>query len=248
MADGRYTQRRRSPRQTQADERATRLAAFLGRGLKDGRRRFGWTQAQASHRAGLSQGCWSELERGQAAGMSLRVWVRATNAVDADLRAYLERESGADAPRDAVHLRHQELVARTAASGGWQPKPEHGLGGAGVADLVIARRDEVALVEVWNWFADVGEAFRSWDRKLDRLRAGTDGRVSGCWVVRATRRNRQLIAAHRTLFGARFSGSGTSWLTALTDQRGAMPLTPALIWTPVGGERLLAARLGSSRR
>ena len=173
--------------------------------------------------------------------------MRASSAVDTDLRAYLERATGADAPRDAVHLRHQELPARTAASGGWQSQPEAGLGGAGVADLVAARRDEVALIEVWNWFADVGDAFRSWDRKLERLQAGTDGRVSGGWVVRATRNNRQLIAAHRTVFCARFPGSGTSWLTALTDPRGAMPAIPALLWVTVGGERLFAARLGSSR-
>ena len=247
MAAGRYTQRRRSPRQAQADERAGQLAVFLGRALKDARRSRGWTQTQASQRAGLSQGCWSELERGNAAGMSLRVWVRASNAVDADLRAYLERASGADAPRDAVHLRHQELLARTAATGGWQPRPEHGLGGSGIADLVISRLDELALIEIWDWFADVGDAFRSWDRKLDRLQAPTDKPVSGCWVVRATQRNRRLIAAHWMLFGARLSGSGAAWLRALTSRQCPMPVNPALLWVTVGGERLFVARPGSSR-
>ena len=247
MATGRYTQRRRSPRQARADERTGQLAAFLGRSLKDARLSRGWTQSQASQRAGLSQGCWSELERGNAAGMSLRVWVRASNAVDADLRAYLERATGAGAPRDAVHLRHQELLARTAASGGWQSRPEHGLGGAGVADLVVSRRDELALIEVWDWFADVGDAFRSWDRKLENLQAPTDRRVSGCWIVRATQRNRRLISAHRTLFAGRFPGGGAAWLNALTARQCPMPANPALLWVTVGGERLFVARPGSSR-
>jgi hypothetical protein len=179
--------------------------------------------------------------------MSLRVWVRSSKAVGADLRAYLERATGADAPRDAVHLRHQELLARTAASGGWQSRPEHRLGGAGVADLVVSRRDELALIEVWDWFADVGDAFRSWDRKLENLQAQTDTRVSGCWIVRATQRNRQLIAAHRTMFGARFPGGGAAWLNALSARQCPMPATPALLWVTVGGQRLFAARLGGPR-
>lgn len=73
MAAGRYSQRRRSPRQAQADERAGQLAAFLGRALKEGRLGGGLTQAEASERAGLSQACWSGLERGRSHGMSLRV-------------------------------------------------------------------------------------------------------------------------------------------------------------------------------
>lgn len=246
MAAGRYSQRRRSPRQAQADTRAGQLAAFLGRALRDARRTRGWTQARASQRAGLSQGCWSELERGRSAGMSLRVWVRASSAVEAELRAYLERATGADAPRDAVHLRHQELLARIAAHGGWQARAEQGLGGAGVADIVASRQNEMALLEVWDWFADVGEAFRSWDRKMERLQAATDHRVSGCWVVRATQRNRRLIAAHRTVFGTRFAGAAAAWLAALTDPRRPMPTKPALLWVSVSGERLVAARLGSS--
>lgn len=174
--------------------------------------------------------------------MSLTVWMRAGDAVGADLHAYFEGASGADAPRDAVHLGHQELIARYAEPGGWRAAAEEGLGGAGVADIVLARGEETALVEVWDWFADVGGAFRSWDRKLERLESGTDGRVSGCWVVRATRRNRELFAAHRTLFDARFRGSASAWLAAFRDNNVPMPETPALLWVSVKGDRLFASR------
>jgi len=208
MPPGRYTRRRRTPAQVRSDDHADRLATFLGRGLKEARAERGRSQRKASALSGISQSGWSKLERGRGANISLRVWIRATDAVDADLRAYLERTSGAEAPRDAVHLRHQELVARTAMPGGWRAQSEHGLAGAGVADLVLARSDERAIVEVWNWLADVGGAFRSWDRKLERLSAESVDRISGCWAIRATRRNRELVAAHATLFNPRGSERG----------------------------------------
>jgi transcriptional regulator with XRE-family HTH domain len=158
MPPDRYTARRRTQRQVQADERAGQLAAFLGRSLLDARRKRALTQAMAAERAGISQSAWSSLERGRGAGISLRVWERACDAVYADLRAYLEGASAAEQPRDAAHLRQQELVARIAAGGGWSVGSEAAIGGAGVADLVLRRPSETALVEIWNWFADVGDA------------------------------------------------------------------------------------------
>jgi len=226
-----------------SDERADRLATLLGRALKEARTRRAYSQRTASALSGISQSGWSKLERGRGANVALRAWIRATGAVDADLRAYLERTSGADAPRDAVHLRHQELVARKARPGGWKPLSEHGLGDFGVADLVLARSDERAIIEIWNWLADVGDAFRSWDRKLERIGAGTTTRTSGCWAMRATRRNRTLVAAHATLFNARFPGSGAAWLAAFGDARAPMPADAALLWVSVRGDRLFPARI-----
>ena len=241
MPPNRYTRTRRTQRQVRADGRADHLATFLGRALLDGRRSSDTTQAKAAGVAGISQSCWSDLERGKGASVSIRVWVRAADAVGSDLRAYLEAASGTAQPRDAVHLRHQELVASTAVRGGWKIRPEQHVVGAGVADLLLSRGEGSALIEIWNWMADAGDAFRSWDRKLERLRMAEPS-ATGCWVIRATRRNLQLVAEHRTLFAARFPGSGAAWLRALERLDAPMPADPALMWVSVRGDRLFAAR------
>lgn len=187
------------------------------------------------------------MERGRGANLSVRVWMRATHAVGADLHAYLEATSGAERPRDAVHLRHQELLAQYAARGQWKPMPEARTGN-GFVDMVLERHAETAVVEVWDWLADVGDAFRSWDRKLEQWRArvgasGQAARVAGIWVVRASRRNHRLVHDHPAIFRARFPASGAAWLAALTDQARPMPPEPALIWVSVRGDRLYPARL-----
>jgi hypothetical protein len=109
------------------------------------------------------------------------------------------------------------------------------------ADLLLTRGTDSALVEIWNWLADVGDAFRSWDRKLERLCA-LDQSASGCWVIRATRRNRQLVADHRTLFAARFPGSAGAWLRSFERLDAPMPDAAALLWVSVRGDRLIASR------
>lgn len=175
--------------------------------------------------------------------MSLRVWMRAADAIGSDIRAYLEHLPGADQPRDALHLRIQELVASTAAAGGWRIEPEQMVGGIGFADMLLSRPDSRALVEICTWLSDVGESFRSWQRKLDALStSGHPEQVTGCWVLRATRRNRQLVAAHRTLFAARFPASPQAWLRTFTDPAAAPPTDAGLLWVTVRGDRLFASR------
>lgn len=242
MATNRFTQRRRTPRQGRADERAERLGAILGKALAGGRDRSQQRQADVADTAGLSPSCWSDLERGKGARMSLRVWMRAADAVGSDLRAYLEHLPGTDRPRDAMHLRIQELVASIASGGAWRIGPEQTVGGIGFADMLLARRDARALVEIWTWLADVGDAFRTWQRKLDAFAATSATRPAGCWVLRATRRNRELVATHRTVFAARFPGSGRAWLRALANPSAEPPHEPALLWVTVRGDRLFAAR------
>jgi transcriptional regulator with XRE-family HTH domain len=250
---------RRTPTQVAADRRADEVATYLGRALRDARRTSRKTQAEVSSIAGVSRSLISEMERGHGASVSLTVWTRVARATGSDLRAYLEQATATDQPRDAVHLRAQELIVRTAAKGGWRAQPERAIdldpAHSRAADVVLTRGDELALVEVFDWLEDVGDAFRSWDRRLATVESraialappGTDAtslRASGIWVLRATRTNRRLVAAHRALFQARFPGSGAAWLRALTELRYPMPQTPALLWTTVAGDRLFPARLG----
>ena len=258
MAKRIRTRFRRTPTQAAADRRSDEIAAYLGRALKNARVAARRTQKDLSGIAGVAPTTFSKVERGRGADVTLLVWTRVARAAGTDLRAYLERATAADQPRDAVHLRAQELIARTAARGGWKAHPERALdldpGRSRAGDMVLTRRDELALVEVFDWLEDVGEAFRSWDRRLATVErraialapTGTDAmtlRASGTWVLRATRTNRRLVADHRTLFRARFPGSSAAWLRALTGPALPMPSGPALLWITVAGDRLFAARL-----
>lgn len=178
-------------------------------------------------------------------------------AINSELVAFMKETSAADQPRDAIHLRHQELVIRTGLPGGWRSLPEEQLDRdartSRWGDVLMHRGrqtlDEYALFEIFDWFEDVGAHTREWLRRLDaleryaisRMRGDTLPRTAGCWIVRATARNRRLIADHAEFFSARFPGSGQAWLQALATQT-PMPKDAALLWVSVKGERLFPAR------
>ena len=243
-----------------ADRHAADLAARLGKALREARVRAGLTQAAAARRAGVSQGTWSRLENDRDPGYTVATWDRAAHATGTVLNAYLPETTAADRPRDAVHLKGQELIIRTALPGGWGSLPEELIDReartSSAADVLLHRRvpqraAEYALAEVIDWFDDVGAPMREWQRRLDaveryaisRMRPDDElPRTSGCWIVRATRRNRELIGEHRNLFRARFPGSGRAWLAALADTDVPMPTQPALLWVTVSGDRLYATR------
>ena len=66
-------------------------------------------------------------------------------------------------------------------------------------------------------------------------------RVAGCWVVRATTRNRRLVATYPELFATRFPGSSRGWLEALVG--GSEPSDqPGLVWASADATRLFAHR------
>ncbi len=227
--------------------------------MREARRRAGLTQAQAARRAGLSQSTWSRLETEADARYTIATWDRAAFAVGTTLNAYLPETSAAAAPRDAVHLKAQELVIASTRPGGWHGLPEEQIDVVSrtsrFADVLLSRPRyqpvEVALIEIIDWFDDVGVPMREWPRRLEAVEGRAIGqmvggmdvpRVSGCWVVRATRRNRELVGQHANLFRARFPGSGRAWLAALADPAAKMPSEPALLWVSVSGDRLFAAR------
>jgi transcriptional regulator with XRE-family HTH domain len=247
-----------------AERHATELASRLGKALKEARLAIGLTQAAAARRAGMSQATWSALETDGDARYTMLTWDRAAHAVGTRLSAYLPETSAADGPRDAVQLRAQELIIRTSLPGGWGGLPEEQIDSepsrSRVADVILYRPiqgpREYALMEVIDWFDDVGAPTRAWHRRLAAVeryaiaRMRGDGpvpRIGGCWVIRATRRNRQLIGEHRHFFRARFPGSGRAWLAALTDPTSPMPGEHALLWVSVKGERIYPARLSQAK-
>lgn len=179
-------------------------------------------------------------------------------AVNSTFEAYLKETTAADQPRDAVHLRHQELLIRTAVPGGWRALPEEQIDREARTsrwgDVLLHRRlgtvDEYSLFEIFDWFDDVGAHTRDWLRRLDaleryaiaRMRDDNLPQTGGCWIVRATVRNRRLIAEHRAFFESRFGGSGHDWLLALSSPL-PRPSQPALLWVSVDGKRLFPSRL-----
>ncbi len=227
--------------------------------IRDTRRQAGLTQQAVADRGGVSRSAVAGLETTRDGRTTLSLLNRVATALDTELRAYLEGATAAGQPRDLVHLRHQELVMREAAKGGWRAVPEAALDREArtsrAVDVLLHRHREWAICEVCDWFDDVGGTLRDWDRRLEALGRlaisrtaptdlATEGpRVGGCWVVRATRRNRRLVSEHRGIFRARFPGSAAAWIAALTTAA-PMPAEAALIWVSVDGTRLFPSRLG----
>jgi hypothetical protein len=104
------------------------------------------------------------------------------------------------------------------------------------------------LVECWNSIGDLGAAARSSDRKRSEAEAlaaaqGSDPPVSVAvvWVLRATVRNRAIVARYPGIFLARFRGSSTGWVRALVE--GAPPpAEPGMVWSDTAATRLFAWR------
>jgi hypothetical protein len=215
--------------------------------------------------AGLAASTVSEAERGNGFNFTLTTWSRLALASGSRLRVYLEGATAADQPHDAAHLRVQQLLLDVSRPGSWNGAPELAIDeaarGSRFLDVALERsavsgRPEAVVLEIVDWLDDVGSALRDWQRRLARLdrlasvRLTRDDpdtaqpilpRVGGCWVLRATRRNRQLVADHQLVFRTTFPGSATGWLRALTSQ---VPIAehPALLWVSVDGRKLWASR------
>jgi hypothetical protein len=110
------------------------------------------------------------------------------------------------------------------------------------------RRRCLVVEEAWNTIGDIGAGARSFKRKLTLaadLAIAVGGErpysVHGVWVVRATRRNRALVARYPEVFARHFPGSSRAWVAALTGD-GRPPTDPGLVWCDVAATRLFAWR------
>jgi transcriptional regulator with XRE-family HTH domain len=228
------------------------LLARLGSELRASRKRRRMTQAALGGMIGVSQSTISLVECGRGGSLSLDVWQRAFVAVDRPLRLDMPRDR-LEEPADAGHLVIQELVLRLARSAGFRltfELPTRPMDPRNSADVGL-RHDRcrvLALAECWNLIGDIGASARSTNRKLaeaEQLGVALGGerpyRVAGCWVVRATRRNRNLVGRYPEVFAARFPGSSVAWVRALTTGS-EPPSEPGLIWCDVAGTRLVPWR------
>lgn len=220
--------------------------------LRASRKRRRLTQRHLGEAIGVSQSTISRMERGRGAMLSIEVWQRAFVAVERKLMIEAARDLAA-APLDAGHLQIQELVLRLGRPAGYtglfelatRPSDPSRSADVGLRDDV---RRRLVLVECWNTISDIGAGARTTARKIAEAQAlaiALGGErphtVFGCWVVRATRRNRELLATYPEVFAARFPGSSTAWVAALTTGS-APPTGPGLVWCDVDATRLFAWR------
>jgi transcriptional regulator with XRE-family HTH domain len=226
--------------------------ARLGADVRAARRRRRRTQAVLGAEVGLSQSVISRAERGLGGGLTLDAWQRIALALATPLRVTLQRDPLAETA-DAGHLALQELVLRTGRAAGYRglvelpTRPAEPWRSIDVALVDDAHR-RLAVVECWNTIGDVGAAARTSTRKAseaEQLAAARWGEqragVGLVWVVRATARNRALVARYPEVFAALFPGSSAGWVRALTT--GAdLPALPGLVWSSLDGSRIFAWR------
>lgn len=232
--------------------RASYLAHRIGVGLHDARLTLRLTQREAAARAGIAQPHWSRIERGRQPRVALATLTACAGAVDTQLAAFIEAMPGADLPRDVEHLRRQALIVELSRRGGWTAHPEAVLPDDGPhprsIDVLLERpaTREAAVIEVWDLLLDVGAAIRGLEAKVTatRERLGVDWRAQGLLVVRRTQRNRALVRELSAMFAARYPASSAAWVGALTDRRRPIPAASGFVWTSVGGDRLIPARIG----
>ena len=228
----------------------------LGAEVRNARRRRHLTQAALGQRVGLSQSAISRAERGLGGGLTLDAWQRIAIALGITLRVSLQKDPLAETA-DAGHLAMQELVLRLGRATGYRgsvelpSKPAEPWRSIDVALLDDARR-RLTVVECWNTIGDVGSAARSSTRKqaeaedLATARWGErEHTVALVWVVRATARNRALVARYPEVFASRFPASSARWVRALTTGE-APPAEPGLVWASVDATRIFAWRRGAT--
>ncbi len=229
--------------------RSQSLAKRIGVGLRESRLALALTQAAVSDRAGVSQAYWSALEHGTATTATLETLAACAAAVDTELAAFLQARPGADLPRDIVHLRGQATIVREATAGRWRAGVEVPIDPdarrSRSIDVALERKAkrEIAVVELVNLLADGGHDLRGLSDKVAAMRRQRpDARVAGLLAVRATGRNRALIAELAPVIDARFPASSVSWLHALHEPETPMPDGDGFVWARVDGAGLFARR------
>jgi transcriptional regulator with XRE-family HTH domain len=246
------SRRRRPELLAEAARRNQEEMARLGAELRRSRRSRRLKQADLAALVGVAQSTISVMERGRGASLSVDVWQRAFTAVERNLRLQPSRDAR-DEVADAGHLHVQNVVLRLGRSAGYtgffelatRPSDPARSTDVGLRD---DRRRRLILAECWNTFGDIGAAARSTNRKVSEAEAFASHlwgeephRVAAVWVVRATLRNRQLVARYADVFAARFPGSSAGWVAAL-GRRGEPPVEPGLVWCDVGAGRVFAWR------
>jgi transcriptional regulator with XRE-family HTH domain len=238
--------RRRAARDLGVRE-ANAIAGNLGRETRRTRVRRRWTQEELGDRTGVSQAEISKLEGGHGGRTSIETWVAIGIALDRPIAIGFSRDVIDPSPQDAGHLAAQELLLRLASAAGWRARVEHPTNASDprhATDVVLVGVDRrVVFVEIWNRCDDLGAAIRSSDRKLAEAgRGGTD--VGSCWLFVDTAANRELVRRYPSILRARFGGSSSGWVSALTGGTRSSA-SPGVAWIDPRAARLREMRLAT---
>jgi transcriptional regulator with XRE-family HTH domain len=222
--------------------------------VRRARKRRRWRQKDLGAKLGLAQPTISKMERGDGGTLSLEVWQQVALVLNLHLELTLGRDP-LEEPVDAGHLAIEELVLRIGRRAGYRrtfevptkPSDPSLSTDVGLTDDVKRRLIQAECV---NTFGNVNAAIRSSDRKRAEAEAlaisighGQPYTVHQVWVVRATRRNRQLIARYPEVFATRFTGSSNAWVRALTEGT-TPPKEPGLVWCDLNATRIFPWRRG----
>ncbi len=251
---GRFNEGRRAGSQARAGRgRAGIVAARLGTALRDARTSTGLTQTQVATRAAVSQPLISQLERGRGRSASIETWSVVAAAVGEQFVGFLEYAPGAGQPRDIEHLRRQSALIAITSAGGWLPCPSWPLIGTSRARARSMSPSFDGRPGRWSSSRSGTGSRKSvepcagsmerWRPSERGLTQGEPWQIRGLFVVRDTRRNRQLISELRPLFTARFTADSRIWLKALTQPSQALPAGDSLLRSDRAGTVLRPSRL-----
>jgi transcriptional regulator with XRE-family HTH domain len=234
--------------------RAAQAAIACGEYISKARRRSRWSQHQLAVKVGISQGYESQIERGEATQAPPEIWFALAVALDVPLKFDFGRDKLSEL-EDAGHLEIQELMLRLGRRTGFTRTFELPTRPATPALSVdVGLRDDIrrllVLEECWNTFGNLGASVRNTRRKIVEAEAlagaiGGDGdpyRVAACWIVRDSRRNREIVGRYPEVFESTFTGSSVQWVKALTDGRQVPPTGLGLVCCDPGRGILISWR------
>lgn len=196
----------------------------------------------------------SQIETGHGAGAGLEVWYALSEALRVPFKAEFGRDSTAEL-LDAGHLQLQELALRLGGQTGRARTFELRTKSTNPSlsiDVCVRDDDQRLLIvqECWNTFGNINASVRSTQRKVSEAQelavaiGGDLGAyvVVACWIVRETRRNREILARYPEVFTSAFSGSSRAWVKALTQPGARPPADMGLVWCDLRARRIFAWR------
>ena len=242
---------RRPALAVESDRLARQVRATIGADIQTLRERRGLTRTQLAARAGLGRMVESRNERG-VANPDIEALQRIAVALGRPLVVQFGGRDPDELPRDAGHLAMQELILRLGRGAGYSgsfelpTKPSEPWRSADIG-LAAPGFRRLIHVECWNTIGDIGAAVRSSNRKHCELhdlaiaRWGRGATVHLVWVIRATARNRNLVARYPETFARALPGSSRQWTDALMSGT-PPPEVPGLVWCDPAATRLFAWR------